>query len=85
MNVPVSRREKEMLKALAQQEKQATRLRHREATAGPRDDLDIEWEELLAAQQHAAEGCAWPPLCPAVQHFYRPSARSTRVVSRAGK
>lgn len=40
-----------MLKALAQQEKQATRLRQREANAGPRDDLDIEWDALLAAQQ----------------------------------
>lgn len=40
-----------MLKALAQQEKQATRLRQREANAGPRDDLDIEWESLLASQR----------------------------------
>lgn len=46
-------REKEMLKALQAQEKQATRLRQRDA-AGPKDDLDLEWEGLLAAQR--AEG-----------------------------
>ena len=42
-----------MLKALAQQERQATRSRHRDAHAGPRDDLDIEMEGLLAKQQRS--------------------------------
>ena len=53
-------REKEMLKALAQQEKQATRMRHREAAGGPRDDLDIEMEALVTAQQqqHPGDGYA---------------------------
>jgi hypothetical protein len=52
-----------MLKALAQQEKQATRLRQREANAGPRDDLDIEWDALLAAQrqQYPPPRSAPPP------------------------
>ena len=44
-------REKEMLKALQAQEKQATRLRQRDGTSGPRDDLDLEWEALLAKQR----------------------------------
>ena len=42
-----------MLKALAQQERQATRSRHRDAHTGPRDDLDIEMEALLAKQQRS--------------------------------
>ena len=42
-----------MLKALAQQELQATRSRHRDAHAGPRDDLDIEMEALLTKQQRS--------------------------------
>ena len=42
-----------MLKALAQQERQATRSRHRDAHAGPRDDLDIEMEALLTKQQRS--------------------------------
>ncbi len=50
------RREKEMLKALAQQERQATRSRQRDAHAGPRDDLDIEMEALLAKQQQSYPG-----------------------------
>ena len=37
-----------MLKALAAQERQATRQRDR-ATAGPKDDEDIEWEQLMEA------------------------------------
>ena len=46
-----------MLKALAQQERQATRSRQRDAHAGPRDDLDIEMEALLAKQQQSYPGC----------------------------
>ena len=42
-----------MLKALQAQEKQATRLRQRDAGTGPKDDLDIEWETMVAAQQEA--------------------------------
>lgn len=61
-----------MLKALAQQEKQATRLRQREANAGPRNDLDIEWEDLLAAQQQQQ-----PPL--------RYNVVSNVVLSHAGQ
>jgi hypothetical protein len=45
-----------MLKALAQQERQATRSRQRDAHAGPRDDLDIEMEALLAKQQQSYPG-----------------------------
>ncbi len=52
------RREKEMLKVLAQQERQATRSRHRDAHAGPRDDLDLEMEALLVKQQHSHPGYA---------------------------
>lgn len=48
-----------MLKALQAQEKQATRLRQRDA-AGPKDDLDLEWEALIAQQQ--ADGCVSMPL-----------------------
>ncbi|EIE24672.1 hypothetical protein COCSUDRAFT_46901 [Coccomyxa subellipsoidea C-169] len=70
--------EKEMLKALAQQEKQATRLRQREANAGPRDDLDIEWESLLASQrQHLPlprEGEAPPELPLPERPPFPPSA-----------
>jgi hypothetical protein len=43
------RREKEMLKALQQQERNAMRLRARGAgDAGPKDDVDFEWEALIA-------------------------------------
>ena len=45
-----------MLKALAQQEKQATRMRQRDTHTGPKDDLDIEMDKLLA-QEHAQFGC----------------------------
>ena len=41
-----------MLKALAAQERQATRQRDR-ATAGPKDDEDIEWEQLMEAHHQA--------------------------------
>lgn len=37
-----------MLRALAAQERQATRQRSRES-AGPKDDEDIEWEQLMEA------------------------------------
>lgn len=47
-----------MLKALAQQERQATRSRHSNAHAGPKDDLDLEMEALLAKQQQSNPGCA---------------------------
>lgn len=47
-------REKEVLKALQAQEKQATRLRQRNDNTGPKDDLDLEWEALVGQQQ--AEG-----------------------------
>ena len=40
-----------MMKALQAQEKQATRLRQRDAGSGPKDDLDLEWEALVAQQQ----------------------------------
>lgn len=49
------RREKEMLKALQQQERSALRLRARGGSeAGPKDDADWEWEALVAEyrQQH---------------------------------
>jgi len=45
-----------MLKALSQQERQAMRARQREANAGAKDDLDIEWAALLAAQQQQNPG-----------------------------
>ena len=41
-----------MLRALAAQERQATRQRSRE-TAGPKDDEDIEWEQLMEAHHQA--------------------------------
>ena len=44
-------REKEVLKALQAQEKQATRLRQRNDNTGPKDDLDLEWETLVSQQQ----------------------------------
>ena len=47
-----------MLKALAQQERQSTRSRHRDAHAGPRDDLDLEMDALLLRQQQSNPGCA---------------------------
>ena len=43
-----------MLRALAQQEKQATRLRQREAQTGPPDDLDLELQAVMEAKR--AEG-----------------------------
>ena len=46
-------REKELLRALAAQERQATRLRQRDVNTGPRDDLDIEWEQLMEAHHEA--------------------------------
>ena len=45
-------REKELLRALAAQERQATR-RHRDVNTGPKDDLDIEWEQLMEAHHQA--------------------------------
>lgn len=51
-----------MLKALAQQEKQATRMRQRDTHAGPRDDADLEMDALLA-QEAAQFGCV-PPGTP---------------------
>lgn len=50
------RREKELLRALAAQERQATRLRQRDVNTGPRDDLDIEWEQLMEAHHEAGYG-----------------------------
>ena len=44
-------REKELLKALAAQEKEVLRMRQREAQTGPKDDLDLEWQSLLDAQR----------------------------------
>jgi hypothetical protein len=42
---------------MQQQEKQAMRLRQREAVVtGPRDDLELEWDALLA-QYRAHNGC----------------------------
>ena len=49
-----------MLKALAQQERQGTRSRHRDAHAGPRDDLDLEMDALVLKQQQGNPGCAPP-------------------------
>ena len=40
-------REKEMQKALAQQEKAIIRLRQKEAMNAPPDDLDLEWDKLV--------------------------------------
>ena len=40
-----------MQKALAAQEKQALRLRAREANTGPPDDAELEWAGLLEAQR----------------------------------
>ncbi len=42
------RREREMAKAMAHQDKQLTRLRQWHGS-GPPDDLDLEWERLVAA------------------------------------
>ena len=54
-----------MQKAVAAQEKQALRLRAREANTGPPDDADLEMAGLLDAQR-AHLGCAallmYPPL-----------------------
>lgn len=49
------RKEREVLKALTQQERQALRLRSREPLAGPKDDVDFEWE-ALAVQYRKATG-----------------------------
>ena len=46
-----------MLKALAQQERQNTRSRHRDAHAGPRDDLDLEMDALVLKQQQSNPAC----------------------------
>ena len=47
---PARSREKELQRALQQQEKANLRLRQREAAvAGPRDDLDLEWDALMVA------------------------------------
>ena len=50
------------MRALAAQERQATRLRQRDVT-GPKDDLDIEWEQLMEAHHQAGYGN------PPQQHF----------------
>ena len=47
-----------MAKALAVQERQAMRLRSRDASRGPKDDLDYENEALLAASAAAAAAAA---------------------------
>ena len=66
-----------MLRALAAQERQAGRARGRETHAGPKDDLDLEMDALLAAagrpprQQY---GCA-PLLCLAMCLQGVPSCR----------
>ena len=57
LNIPMLKsilhcREKELLRALAAQERQATR-KQRDVTTGPRDDLDIEWEKLMEAHHEA--------------------------------
>ena len=65
-----------MLKALAQQERQSTRSRHRDAHAGPRDDLDLEMDALVLKQQQSNPGCAtptrlrccWPCTCACPDH-----------------
>lgn len=41
------------MRALAAQERQATRLRQRDVNTGPKDDLDIEWEQLMEAHHQA--------------------------------
>ena len=56
-------REREMQKAVAAQEKQALRLRAREANTGPPDDADLEMAGLLDAQR-AQLGCAALLTCP---------------------
>ena len=50
-----ARREKAMVKVIAQQERQALRRTKGEA-GGPKDDLELERETLLEAQR--ASGCA---------------------------
>lgn len=46
------------MRALAAQERQATRTRQRgDVNTGPKDDLDIEWEQLMEAH-HQAGYCA---------------------------
>ena len=54
-------REREMQRAVAAQEKQALRLRAREANTGPPDDADLEWAGLLDAQRSEL-GCVVTPL-----------------------
>jgi hypothetical protein len=58
------RREREALKALSQHERAAMRLRTREPAAGPKDDLDWEWEALAAAYR-AQHGLAADAALPA--------------------
>ena len=53
MGWPGACREKETLKAMAAQERQAMRLRDR-AEKGVKDDLDIEWAALV--EQHREAG-----------------------------
>lgn len=55
-------REKDLAKALAAQEKEVLRMRQREAQSGPRDDEDIEWQNLLDAQRSSDE-------CAAASHL----------------
>ena len=59
-------REKELLRALAAQERQATRLRQRDVNSGPKDDLDIEWEQLMEAHHQAGYSPADTPLLSVV-------------------
>lgn len=51
-----NRREREMMRALNQHNKAATRLRNRESHAGPPDDLDIEWEHLVSLRNATGYG-----------------------------
>ncbi|KAK9816480.1 hypothetical protein WJX72_000803 [[Myrmecia] bisecta] len=62
----LKRQEKEMLKALQQQEKQAIRLRQRDGGAGPKDDLDIEWETLLEMRRASGYGSDSGAMTPAL-------------------
>lgn len=50
------------MRALAAQERQATRLRQRDVT-GPKDDLDIEWEQLMEAHHQAGYGTLYDSTC----------------------
>jgi hypothetical protein len=71
------RREKEIAKALAQQEKAVIRLRQRDANSGPPDDLDLEWEKLCEA--HKAAGGHRAPLLGQLMH----AAGVCRLLARA--